>query len=564
MKSYRAFPRPGNLVNHGSNKAVVRLLHIAALFLLTMSTSAFDGCGGGSGSQPTAPATPTTASPTFNPSAGSFTSAQTVTIADSTAGATIYYTTNGSTPTTNSSIYATPIAIASTTTLEAMAVAGGYNNSAIATGTFTINLPAAATPSFSPGPGSYSSTQSVTLTDSTAGSSIYYTTDGSTPSTSSALYSAPIVVATSQTLKAIAAASGYANSAVASGSYTITAPTAAPAITTSAALAGARIVTLSDASSNATIYYSVDGSTPTISSQVYEAPFLVASNLTVNAIAVSAGLAPSGVSSQSFNLGIATGTLVWSDEFSNTSGANAQPNAEIWGYDTGNSGWGNAELEDYCAWGSNLSPCSASSPNAYVGTDGYLHVVAQYPSSGTYTSARLKTEGLFSFQYGRLEVRASLPEGQGLWPAIWLLGNNLSTVNWPACGEQDMVERVNSASTPDWNEGSVHGNGFTGSTGLGTNFDFPSGQNAAGWHTYGMIWKPGSVAYYVDDPSNPYVTYTPSSLSKLSGAVWPFDAGQSNFIIINVAVGGDWPGSPNASTIFPAEMQVDYVRIYTN
>jgi beta-glucanase (GH16 family) len=172
---------------------------------------------------------------------------------------------------------------------------------------------------------------------------------------------------------------------------------------------------------------------------------------------------------------------------------------------------------------------------------------------------------LFSFQYGRIEFRAQVPEAQGFWPAAWLLGNNISTVNWPACGEMDVLERVNAAKTPDWNEGSVHGMGFTGNSGLGTIYNFPSGQTAAGWHTYGMVWSPGSVAYYVDNPLQPYVTYSnPGSLMGLAGAVWPFDAGQSSFIILNMAVGGDWPGSPNASTPFPSQILVDYVRVYTN
>jgi beta-glucanase (GH16 family) len=110
--------------------------------------------------------------------------------------------------------------------------------------------------------------------------------------------------------------------------------------------------------------------------------------------------------------------------------------------------------------------------------------------------------------------------------------------------------------------GSIHGTGFTGSN-LGTQFDFPSGETAAAFHTYGMIWSKGSVAYYIDNPAQPYATYTPSSIGSLSGSVWPFDSGPS-FIILNVAVGGSWPGSPDAGTPFPSQMLVDYVRIYTN
>ncbi len=336
-----------------------------------------------------------------------------------------------------------------------------------------------------------------------------------------------------------------------------------PVITTTAAQNGAVVVNLTSATSGAIIYYTVDGSTPTTSSQTYEAPFLVASNLTVNAIATASGYSNSSIVSQSFAPNIPAGTLVWSANFSNSTGANAQPDPTVWTYDTGSGGWGNDELEDYCGWNSTASPCSPSTPNAYVGTDGYLHIVAEQPSSGTYTSARLKTQGLFSFQYGRIEFKIMVPEAQGFWPAAWLLGNNEATVNWPACGEMDVMERVNAATTPDWNEGSIHGTGFTGDN-LGTMYYFPTGQTAAGWHTYGMIWSPGSVSYYVDDPTNPYVTYTTSSLSGLSGAVWPFDAGQANFIILNLAVGGSFPGSPNSSTPFPSEMLVDYVNIYTN
>jgi beta-glucanase (GH16 family) len=338
---------------------------------------------------------------------------------------------------------------------------------------------------------------------------------------------------------------------------------AAPTLATAAAQNGAVVVTLASATSGATIYYTVDGSTPTTSSQIYEAPFLVASNLTVNAIAAASGDSNSSVTSHAFSPNIPSGTLVWSDEFSNATGSNVQPNSSVWTYDTGAGGWGNEELEDYCGWNSAVSPCTTSAPNAYVGTDGYLHIVAEQPSAGVYTSARIKSDGLFSFQYGRIEFRAEVPEAQGFWPAAWLTGNNIATANWPACGEMDVLERVNAAQTPDWNEGSIHGTGFTGSS-LGTVFDFPPGQNASGWHTYGMIWSKGSVSYYIDNPAAPYVTYTTSSLSGLSGAVWPFDSGQANFIILNLAVGGSWPGSPNNSSPFPAQMLVDYVRIYTN
>jgi beta-glucanase (GH16 family) len=166
-----------------------------------------------------------------------------------------------------------------------------------------------------------------------------------------------------------------------------------------------------------------------------------------------------------------------------------------------------------------------------------------------------------------------VPEAQGFWPAAWLLGNNIATVNWPACGEQDVLERVNAAghppnnptSTLDWNAGSIHGLGFTGGTGLGQNYTFPSGQTAGtAFHIYSMVWKPGSIQYFIDDPTytHPYASFTTASLS--GGMTWPFDDGQSNFIILNLAIGGSWPGPPDNTTPFPSEMLVDYVRIYTN
>jgi len=215
-----------------------------------------------------------------------------------------------------------------------------------------------------------------------------------------------------------------------SGGGSTTATTSTPTITAAAAQNGAQIVTLADSASSATIYFTMDGTAPSTSSPVYEAPFLVSSSLTVKAMAKASGENSSTVASQDFTVNAASGTLVWSDEFSNTTAANAQPSATTWTYDTGAGGWGNSELEDYCAWGSTSSPCDTANPNAYVGTDGYLHIVARQPSSGVYTSARMKSQGLFSFQYGRVEIRAQVPEGQGFWPAFWLLGHLARLEYW--------------------------------------------------------------------------------------------------------------------------------------
>jgi beta-glucanase (GH16 family) len=262
-------------------------------------------------------------------------------------------------------------------------------------------------------------------------------------------------------------------------------------------------------------------------------------------------------SSDSGNGGTTQETLIWSDEFAATV-AQSAPNPQNWTYDAGANGWGNGELETYCAYGSNTAPCDSKSPNAYVGNDGYLHIIARQPASGTYTSARMKTEGLQSFQYGRIEASIKMPQGQGFWPAFWMLGDNITSVNWPACGEMDIMESI--GKMPSTNYGSIHGTGFTG-TMIGTAYNLPNGARFAdAFHTFGILWSPKQIQYYVDSPTNIYATYTPSSLPK--GAIWPFDSGKF-FFILNLAVGGSWPGSPDATSVFPQEMLVDYVRVYS-
>jgi len=189
------------------------------------------GCNGGGGGS-TTQHTPLAAPPTFSPAPGTFSAAQTVTLSDSTPGASIYYTTNGSAPTASSTLYSKPITVSTTTTISAIAVAAGYSNSAAATGTYTINLPAAATPTFSPAPGTFTTSQTVALSDATSGAAIFYTTDGSTPTTASQQYSSPISVTVDTTIEAIATASGYSQSAVATGTYTLSGPTVSVVLST--------------------------------------------------------------------------------------------------------------------------------------------------------------------------------------------------------------------------------------------------------------------------------------------------------------------------------------------
>jgi hypothetical protein len=257
------------------------VLAIALAGFLTMA-----GCGGNSPST----STNVTATPTFTPGAGSYNTSQTVTIADTTPGAVLYCTTDGTTPTTSSPQCSQPTTVFKTEFLQAIAVAPGIPASAAASAGYTINLNAAATPTFSPAGGSYTSAQTVAINDATAGVNIYYTTDGSVPTASSTLYAGPITLAKSTTLSAIAIASGFANSGVASASYVIGTGTAPPVISPAGGTFNAATpVTMTDATSGASIYYTSDGSIPTAASMPYSGPITVSTTETINAIAIASG-----------------------------------------------------------------------------------------------------------------------------------------------------------------------------------------------------------------------------------------------------------------------------------
>ena len=239
-----------------------------------------------------------TAAPVINPGSESFSSSVQVTITDSTPGATIYYTTDGSTPTTSSAVYTSALTFTQTTTLQAMAAASGMTNSAVASATYIIQQQQqVATPTFSPGGGTYTGSVTVTIREATSGATIHYTTDGSTPTTPSTQYTGPIAVSTTTTLNAIASAPNYTQSAVASATYTIqipqaTAPTFNPP---GGSYLLPQSVTISDSTPNATIYYTTDGSTPTTSSRQYTGPITVIMTTTIRAIAVGPGYSASFV-----------------------------------------------------------------------------------------------------------------------------------------------------------------------------------------------------------------------------------------------------------------------------
>jgi hypothetical protein len=240
----------------------------------------------------------TVATPVFSPKAGIYTSAQSVTITDATTGAAIYYTTNGTAPTTASTLYTGPVTVSSTETLKVVAVASGYSNSSVVTAPYTI---AAATPVLSPKAGIYTSAQSVAITDATTGAAIYYTTDGTAPTTTSSLYTGPVTVSSTETLKVIAVASGYSNSAVVTAAYTIAAAT--PVLSPKAGVyTSAQSVTITDATTGAAIYYTTDGTTPTTASTLYTGPVTVSSTETLRAIAVASSSSNSAVMTATYNI----------------------------------------------------------------------------------------------------------------------------------------------------------------------------------------------------------------------------------------------------------------------
>jgi beta-glucanase (GH16 family) len=252
-------------------------------------------------------------------------------------------------------------------------------------------------------------------------------------------------------------------------------------------------------------------------------------------------------------------TLIWSDEFSGPAGS--APDSSNWKFETGNNnGWGNAELEYYCPPTNNNPPCSSTSPNAFLDGSGNLVIQAIHTASGTWTSARMKTEGLEEFQYGRIEARMKLPTGAGLWPAFWMLGTNIGSVGWPSCGEQDIMEWV-PQYTPTTTSSTIHGPGYSGGSGIGSRFTFPSGGQVddPGFHTYGVIWSQDQMQFYRDDYTQPFFTVTPANLP--AGKQWAFN--HPFFILLNLAVGGNFPKPPpDNSTPNPATILVDYVRVY--
>ncbi|NJB72525.1 beta-glucanase (GH16 family) [Saonia flava] len=233
---------------------------------------------------------------------------------------------------------------------------------------------------------------------------------------------------------------------------------------------------------------------------------------------------------------------VWADEFNGTS-----LDETYWNFQIGDGcpdicGWGNNELEYY------------TKENTTV-KDGYLIIEAkkQTFNSKNYTSSRINTQGKFTLQFGRVDVRASLPEGQGIWPAIWMLGENISSVGWPACGEIDIMEMIGGEGREKTVHGTVHWDNVGNYASYGQSYSLTDQTFKEEFHVFSIVWTPETITWYIDDIEFNVIDITPVELNEF----------QNEFhFLINLAVGGNWPGDPNSATVFPQFLIVDYIRVF--
>lgn len=234
--------------------------------------------------------------------------------------------------------------------------------------------------------------------------------------------------------------------------------------------------------------------------------------------------------------------LVWKDEFDGTSLNEKDWNFEIGDGCPGNCGWGNNELQYY------------RKENTTV-KDGYLVIEAKRDIIGSkmYSSSRLTTQNKFNTKYGRIDIRAALPKGKGLWPALWMLGKSISTVGWPKCGEIDIMEMVGGNNADNTVYGTLHWDNANQHASYGGNTKLASGIFADEFHVFSIVWDEKKIIWLLDDKQYHIIDTTPAGLSEIQ---------EEFFLIFNVAVGGQWPGSPDGTTEFPQQMTVDYVRVF--
>jgi len=279
-------------------------------------------------------------------------------------------------------------------------------------------------------------------------------------------------------------------------------------------------------------------------SRIHRRLLFLSAFILICACSYPAALQRAGGPSSSFSW-----VLTWSDEFNGPDGA--APDPAKWIVESGGNGWGNNELEYYTARNRNVRQENGKLvievfKERFTGTDGVQR---------DYTSARLKTQGRFSQRYGRFEARIQIPSGQGVWPAFWLLGDDFSTSGWPKCGEIDIMESIGSEA--DSIHGSLHGPGYSGSNPLTSAYTLPRGRFSDSFHVFAVEWEPKVVRFFVDDKL--YATKTPTDIP--AGKQWVYD--HPFFVLLDLAVGGNFPGSPRESTVFPQRMLVDYVRVYS-
>lgn len=232
--------------------------------------------------------------------------------------------------------------------------------------------------------------------------------------------------------------------------------------------------------------------------------------------------------------------LIWSEEFDYT----GLPDAEKWNMETGGNGWGNNELQYY----------TNTQNNAKV-ENGILTITAREETLGDrdYTSARITTQSKFDFKYGMIEARIKLPYGQGLWPAFWMLGANFSSVGWPQCGEIDIMEMVGGAGKENTTHTTLHWDNNGDHAQYGESYSLSSGILADDFHIFSVEWDNQEIRGFIDDIQYFTADITPGQMSEFHN---------NFFIILNVAVGGNWPGPPDGTTTFPQTMQVDYIRVF--
>jgi len=235
----------------------------------------------------------------------------------------------------------------------------------------------------------------------------------------------------------------------------------------------------------------------------------------------------------------AVAAITWQDEFDGPAGQSVD--GSKWKFDLGGGGWGNGELQTY----------TNSTNNVAKDGQGNLVITARREGDGSYTSGRILTADKFTQTYGRFEARIQVPRGNGIWPAFWMLGNDIGSVGWPNSGEIDIMENI--GREPNVLHGTVHGPGYSGGGGIGGSRTVGA-PLADAFHTYAVDWSPNLIVWYLDGAE--YFRVTPANIN---GNRWVFD--HPFFMILNVAVGGNWPGNPDGSTQFPQRMVIDYVRV---